>query len=76
MALQTFLRYLRIQLFVFVCGIVGPLFLVMYFTAWPRLELRWMYWAGLVITTVDVLIALLITSGLEIPTSKSKKPSD
>ncbi|WP_019972231.1 hypothetical protein [Mycobacterium sp. 141] len=28
---------------------------------WPEPTLKWMYWAGLFVTTADVLIALAIT---------------
>jgi len=51
----------RLQLMLFVFGIVGPIFLVVYFTAQPDPALRWMYWWGLFITAADVLIALAIT---------------
>jgi hypothetical protein len=62
--LSTLWRYVRIQLFVFLCGIVGPIFLAVYFVAQPEPGLKWMYFAGLVITTADVLIALGITSAI------------
>jgi hypothetical protein len=52
----------RVQLFVLLCGIVGPIFLVIYFAAGSDPMLQWMFWAGLGITVVDVLIALAITS--------------
>ena len=52
---------MRLQLMLFVFGIVGPIFLVVYFTAQPDPALRWMYWWGLFITAADVLIALAIT---------------
>jgi hypothetical protein len=48
---------------VFVCGIVGPIFLAVYFAAQPQPDLKWMYYTGLVITAVDVLVALTITAG-------------
>lgn len=59
--MTTFCRYVRIQLFVFLCGIVGPIFLVVYFAAQPEPTLKWMYFTGLIITAADVLIALWIT---------------
>ena len=62
--METLWLYVRIQLFVLVCGIVGPIFLVMFFASQPDPELRWMYWAGLIVTTLDVLIALGITHAL------------
>ena len=69
--MSTFLRYLRVQAFVFLCGIVGPIFLVVYFAAQPEPTLKWMYWAGLLVTTADVLIALTLTSA---PRQPSKPP--
>lgn len=62
--MSTFLLYLRVQLMVFVCGIVGPIFLTVYFAAQPDPTLKWMYFAGLVITGIDVLVALVITNGI------------
>jgi hypothetical protein len=60
---STFWIYVRIQLMVFVCGIVGPIFLAVYFAAQPEPTIKWMYYIGLVITAIDVLIALAITAG-------------
>jgi hypothetical protein len=62
---STLWIYVRIQLmvFVFVCGIVGPIFLAVYFAAQPEPDLKWMYYTGLVITAVDVVVALTITAG-------------
>ena len=60
--MSTFWRYLRVQAFVFLCGIVGPIFLVIYFAAQPEPTLKWMYWAGLFVTAIDVLIALALTN--------------
>lgn len=65
--MSTFWRYVRIQLMVFVCGIVGPIFLVTYFAIQPEPDTKWMYWWGLFITAVDVLIALSI--------AKASKPA-
>ena len=59
--MATFRVYLRIQSMMFVFGLVGPLFLVIYFAAQPDPELRWMYWWGLFITAGDVLMALALT---------------
>jgi hypothetical protein len=58
---STFLTYVRIQAMVFVCGIVGPIFLVLYFTIEPQVPDKWMYYIGLIITAFDVLIALALT---------------
>ena len=62
--LSVFKRYLAIEAMTLVCGIVGPIFLFVYFAAQPDATIKWMYWAGLFITAADVLIALAITSSL------------
>jgi hypothetical protein len=62
---STFLRYLRVQAFVLVCGCVGPIFLFVYFAAQPEPTLKWMYFVGLLITAADVLIALSLASAAE-----------
>lgn len=59
--MSTFWRYVRIQLFVLLCGIVGPIFLVIYFASGASPLLGWMFWTGLLVTALDVLIALVLT---------------
>ncbi|MGA5546279.1 hypothetical protein ACPCIR_30925 [Mycobacterium sp. NPDC051198] len=59
--MSTFWRYVRIQVMVFVIGIVGPIFLIIYFAAQPDPTLKWMYFVGLILTGVEVLIALELT---------------
>ncbi|QEN14363.1 hypothetical protein ACRDU6_18410 [Mycolicibacterium sp. ELW1] len=59
--METFRVYLKLQAMCFVFGIVGPIFLVVYFAAQPDPTIRWMYYWGLVITAIDVLIALGLT---------------
>ena len=59
--MATFWRYVRIQAFVLLCGIVGPIFLASYFFLGSDRTLMWMFWTGLLITAADVLIALAIT---------------
>ncbi|QZT63320.1 SHOCT domain-containing protein [Mycolicibacterium austroafricanum] len=60
--MSTFWRYVKIQLFVLLCGIVGPIFLVIYFATGADPMMRWMFWTGLLVTAVDVLIALVMTN--------------
>lgn len=61
--MDTFKRYLWIQLQMFMYGgLVGPIFLFIYFGVTPNHDLKWMYWWGLFITAADVLIALGITA--------------
>jgi hypothetical protein len=60
--MSTFWRYVKIQAFVLLCGIVGPIFLVIYFASGEQSLMGWMFWAGLLITAADVLIALAITA--------------
>ena len=59
--MSTLWVYVRLQLMMFVFGIVGPIFLGIYFGAQPDPTLRWMYWWGLLITAFDILIALQLT---------------
>lgn len=56
--MSTLRVYLRIQLMMFVFGIIGPIFLIIYFAAQPDPTVKWMYWWGLFITAGDILIAL------------------
>lgn len=56
-------RYIKVQAFVLLCGIVGPIFLVIYFASGGDPLIKWMFWTGLLITAADVLIALGITAG-------------
>ncbi|WP_237568233.1 hypothetical protein [Mycolicibacterium lacusdiani] len=67
--METFWRYVRIQAFVFVCGIVGPIFLIGFFASQPDPSLKWMYWWGLFITAADVLIAIALASATDGRTS-------
>lgn len=60
--MSTFWRYVRIQAFVLLCGIVGPIFLVIYFVSGGDPMMKWMFWVGLLITAIDVLIALGLTA--------------
>lgn len=60
--MSTFWRYVKIQAFVLLCGIVGPIFLAIYFVSGAQQIMKWMFWAGLAITALDVLIALGLTS--------------
>lgn len=59
--MSTLWRYLKVQSFVLLCGIVGPIFLVIYFASGRDPMMSWMFWGGLLITAVDILIALAIT---------------
>jgi hypothetical protein len=73
--MSTFKRYLAFQGMTFVFGIVGPIFLFMYFATQPDPSVRWAYWVGLFITAADVLIALWLT-GSTSPDRKSSASSD
>ncbi|BBZ20696.1 hypothetical protein [Mycolicibacterium gadium] len=70
--MATFKRYLMFQAMMFVFGIVGPIFLIMFFASPPDPELRWAYWWGLFITAADILIALWLTGS----TGDDKTPKD
>ncbi len=57
------LRYLKAQGMVLLCGgLVGPIFLAVYFALGQDSLLKWMFWVGLLITAVDVLVALALTN--------------
>ncbi|CRZ16156.1 SHOCT domain-containing protein [Mycolicibacterium neworleansense] len=60
--MSTFWRYVRIQAFVLLCGIVGPIFLTIYFVSGADPMMKWMFWTGLLVTAIDVLIALGLTA--------------
>jgi hypothetical protein len=52
-------RYVKAQLMVLVCGgLVGPIFLAVYFGMGRSEYIAWMFWVGLLITVIDVLVAL------------------
>ena len=72
--MATFWTYVRIQLICFVFGIIGPIFLVVYFSAQPDPTVRPMWWVGLFVTAADVLIALVVTD--HVMRSKPGKQSD
>jgi hypothetical protein len=56
-------RYLKAQLVVLLCGgLVGPIFLVVYFVMGLDNLLRWMFYVGLLITVADVLVALALAN--------------
>ena len=51
-------RYIKSQIMVLICGgLVGPIFLAVYFATGQSGLLKWMFWVGLLITAADVLIA-------------------
>ena len=56
-------RYIKSQIMVLLCGgLVGPIFLVVYFALGQMGLMSWMLWAGLLITAADVLIALALAN--------------
>ncbi|CKT45036.1 Conserved membrane protein of uncharacterised function [Mycobacterium tuberculosis] len=56
-------RYIKMQLLVLLCGgLVGPIFLVVYFTLGLGSLMSWMFYVGLIITVADVLVALALTN--------------
>jgi hypothetical protein len=60
--MSTLWRYIKIQSFMLLCGIVGPIFLGVYFASGADPMMKWMFWWGLIITAADVFIALAITA--------------
>ncbi|WP_273736189.1 hypothetical protein [Mycolicibacterium septicum] len=73
--MSTFWRYIRIQAMVFLAGIVGPIFLIVYFAAQPDPTLKWMYFTGLIVTAIEVLLALELTR-ISAPNTTSDLRSD
>jgi hypothetical protein len=70
-------RYIKAQILVLVCGgLVGPIFLITYFVlpnmmgpmggidvgSAARNNMSWMFWAGLLITTADIFVALWLAN--------------
>ena len=56
-------RYAKSQLMVLLCGgLVGPIFLAVYFSTGQPILLKWMFWVGLLVTALDVLIALALAN--------------
>jgi hypothetical protein len=56
-------RYVKSQLFVLLCGgLVGPIFLAVYFATGHNMLLKWMFYVGLLICAADVLIALALAN--------------
>jgi hypothetical protein len=52
-------RYLKAQLLVLLCGgLVGPIFLVVYFALGQMGLMQWMLYAGLLVSVADVIIAI------------------
>jgi hypothetical protein len=54
-------RYIKVQSFLLLGGIAGPIFLIIYFASGSQPTMKWMLWAGWLIIVLDVLIALGIT---------------
>ena len=56
-------RYIKAQLMVLLCGgLVGPIFLAVYFATGQGSLLKWMFYVGLLITAADILIALALVN--------------
>jgi len=56
-------RYIKSQIMVLICGgLVGPIFLAVYFATGQSSLMKWMFWVGLLITAADVLIALALAN--------------
>ena len=56
-------RYIKSQIMVLICGgLVGPIFLAVYFATGQSSLMGWMLWVGLLITAADVLIALALAN--------------
>lgn len=70
------IRYLKAQAIVLLCGgLVGPIFLIVYFALGPmaRPALNWMYWVGLLVTAIAVLVALGMTNGSAVSSARHER---
>ncbi|MEZ0383915.1 SHOCT domain-containing protein [Mycobacterium sp. pW045] len=56
-------RYVKAQAAVLLCGgLVGPIFLAVFFATGRQADLKWMFYTGLLVSFADVLVALALTS--------------
>ncbi|MUL49528.1 SHOCT domain-containing protein [Mycobacterium sp. CBMA293] len=56
-------RYLKAQVMVLLCGgLVGPIFLAVYFYLGQMYLMKWMFYVGILITAADVLVALWLAN--------------
>lgn len=56
-------RYVKAQLMVLLCGgLVGPIFLIVYFATGQDALMKWMLYVGVLVTLGDVLAALLLAN--------------
>ncbi|KAA1415441.1 SHOCT domain-containing protein [Nocardioides humilatus] len=56
-------NFIKTLAFMLVCGIVGPIFLIIYLLSGGEPLISWMLWTGLGITILDVAIAFVIALG-------------
>lgn len=49
--------------FMFLCGIVGPIFLVLYIGIEPKDGIGWMLWTGLAVTLLDLALGIGLALG-------------
>lgn len=63
-------RYLKVQAYVLFCGMVGPVFLVMYFASDRDPFMQWFFWSGIVVTGACVVTAVAITAAREKSTAR------
>jgi hypothetical protein len=56
-------RYIKAQLMVLLCGgLVGPIFLAVYFATGQEPILKWMFYVGLLVTALDIIIGLALAN--------------
>lgn len=56
-------RYVKAQAMVLLCGgLVGPIFLAVYFATGQSDLMKWMFWTGLLVTAIDVFVALALAA--------------
>ncbi|AGC60988.1 putative membrane protein [Mycobacterium liflandii 128FXT] len=59
--MATLRRYIVIQLMVFVIGIVGPIFLIVFFASPSDPNAKWGFWVGFFIRAPALLISRLVS---------------
>lgn len=56
-------NFVRTLVWMLICGIVGPIFLIIYFASGSSELIGWMLWTGLAVTLLDVVLAVVVAAG-------------
>jgi hypothetical protein len=66
-------RYVKVQARMLFFGMIGPVFVVMYFLSDRDPFMNWFLWSGLLVTAVTVLLAVVFTAAGEKSDAKRAK---